>query len=137
MRRLDPQATFEVKIDDNEPDSPSITFNYSTARQFGERQALYQQASEVGNETLAGMTLVARSIMIGFVSWSFPGEAQPKNIDEAADRLLDLVTPSELWQLLGKRVNGERLSDEEKKRSESPSLDGGDSSAQSAAAASA
>ncbi len=108
MIASDPDQTVDVslKLDGNKLEKPVFTFRFLTCRQVLAVQRLLKTArdSENGDQEACVRCLVD-AVKTGMVGWRIPGDSGTFD----PERLPDLLTPSELWELAYQTIDAVTL----------------------------
>lgn len=98
---LDPNETapFTLASDRGKPGAPVFLFHYLTCRELRRVQQLRQEARAISDNT-ASMAKVDEAILIGLVGWENVTDRKGNPIPFAPDRLDDVLSTSDKWEMV-------------------------------------
>ncbi len=125
MIAMDPNQRheFSLAIDKPKPAESRPTFigRYSTARDMVKVDTLLDKIDD-GISTDEALAIAVEAISVMLVDWRNVTDATGRAIAFKPADLPDLVTRSEIWELIYALISGARLSEADKKNSASQSV---------------
>jgi len=132
---LDPNETFDLVLetDREKPDPPAFVFRYMTEREFLAHAAIGDDDElRSGLSSAEAMDRVHAALAANLVGWRNLRSREGEPIPFAPQRLPDLLTVGEMWELYYGARRQNRVEDDEKNASGSQSPTPTDASAATA-----
>jgi hypothetical protein len=122
---LDPRETFEIVLDSDVREvglAPTFIFRYLTVREWREIAPLGDdQAALSALSTVVAVDKLMAALRLNLIGWANVRDRDGEEIAYGPDRLEDVLTMGEAWELYFKARRQVRLGADEKKDSGSPS----------------
>lgn len=138
MIAMDPQQQIPIslKSDQAKPAASRPTFyaRVLTAREHAQASRLLDEAAKPGDAEASLNSLVALA-KVTLQGWARVQDRGGNGVAFAPERLPDLLTTNELWELAVASITASSVTEDDKKKSESPSAGSGATSAPAAPAA--
>jgi len=120
---LEPNATYEYILEsdrDKPTPQPVFVFRFVTCREWRDLVAL-EDVFDAGTTAIEKLSAMLAAVKTSLVSWRHVTTTDGVTIDYDPERLEDIVTQVEASELMRAALRNQQPTEQDKKKSESPS----------------